>query len=76
VSAPLALDSDRTWSELVKAYEKVDPLAVLPIVNRLVLGEVVAPGAECFLGPHQDRDRQPTFASVSQLVTRSAGVSG
>ena len=32
----LALDDDRTWSDLVKAYEKVDPLAVLPVLNRLV----------------------------------------
>ena len=32
----LALDSDPTWSELLKAYEKVDPLAVLPIHQRLV----------------------------------------
>lgn len=31
----LALDSDRTWSDLVKDYEKVDPIAVLPILNRL-----------------------------------------
>ena len=32
----LALDSDHTWSELVKGYEKVDPIAVLPIHQRLV----------------------------------------
>ena len=37
----LALDSDHTWSELVKAYEKVDPLAVLPIHQRLVENELV-----------------------------------
>jgi tetratricopeptide (TPR) repeat protein len=42
----LALDDDRTWSELVKAYEKVDPLAVLPVLNRLVLGELVETGAQ------------------------------
>jgi tetratricopeptide (TPR) repeat protein len=29
----LALDDDRTWSDLVKAYERVDPLAVLPVLN-------------------------------------------
>ncbi|MGH3498828.1 MAG: DUF6880 family protein [Nocardioidaceae bacterium] len=42
----LALDSDHTWSELVKAYEKVDPLAVLPIHLRLVENELVEAGAQ------------------------------
>lgn len=41
----LALDSDHTWSELVKAYEKIDPLAVLPIHQRLVENELVEAGA-------------------------------
>lgn len=42
----LALDDDRTWSDLVKAYEKVDPLAVLPVLNRLVLRELFETGAQ------------------------------
>ena len=42
----LALDSDHTWSELVKAYEKVDPLAVLPLHQRLVENELVEAGAQ------------------------------
>ena len=42
----LALDSDHTWSELVTAYEKVDPLAVLPIHQRLVENELVEAGAQ------------------------------
>ncbi len=42
----LALDSDHTWSELVKVYEKVDPLAVLPIHQRLVENELVEAGAQ------------------------------
>jgi hypothetical protein len=32
----LELDDDRAWHELTKAYEKIDPLAVLPIHTRLV----------------------------------------
>ena len=32
----LGLDDDRTWGDLVKAYEKLDPLAVLPVLTRLV----------------------------------------
>lgn len=42
----LALDSDHTWAELVKAYEKVDPIAVLPIHQRLVENELVEAGAQ------------------------------
>lgn len=42
----LALDSDHTWAELAKGYEKVDPLAVLPIHQRLVENELVEPGAQ------------------------------
>ena len=42
----LALDSDHTWSELIKAYEKVDPIAVLPIHQRLVENELVEAGAQ------------------------------
>jgi tetratricopeptide (TPR) repeat protein len=42
----LALDDDRTWSDLVKAYEKIDRLAVLPVLNRLVLTELVETGAQ------------------------------
>jgi tetratricopeptide (TPR) repeat protein len=42
----LALDDDRTWSDLVKAYETVDPVAVLPVLNRLVLSELIETGAQ------------------------------
>lgn len=42
----LALDDDRTWSDLVKAYEKIDAIAVLPVLNRLVLTELVESGAQ------------------------------
>ncbi|MDT4913512.1 MAG: hypothetical protein QOC66_2640 [Pseudonocardiales bacterium] len=37
----LTLDDARTWSDLVKAYENIDPVAVLPVLNRLVLRELV-----------------------------------
>lgn len=42
----LILDNDHTWSELIKAYEKVEPLAVLPIHQRLVETELVEAGAQ------------------------------
>lgn len=42
----LALDSDHIWAELIKAYEKIDPLAVLPIHRRLVESELVEASAQ------------------------------
>ena len=42
----LGLDSDHTWSDLTKAYQKVDPIAVLPIHHRLVEHELVQTGAQ------------------------------
>jgi len=42
----LALDSNDVWSELIKAYEKVDPIAVLPIHQRLVEDGLVNASAQ------------------------------
>ena len=41
----LGLDDDRTWSDLVKAYEKTDPIAVLPVITRLVHNELISADA-------------------------------
>jgi len=41
----LALDSNDVWQRLAKAYEKVDPLAVLPVLTRLVEEELTEAGA-------------------------------
>lgn len=46
IAHSLTLDSDHTWGELVKAYEKVDPIAVLPIHQRLVENELVEARAQ------------------------------
>ena len=37
----LGLQDGRTWSDLAKAYEKLDPVAVLPVYTRLVERELV-----------------------------------
>lgn len=42
----LALDDDTAWAELVNAYEKIDPLAVIPILQRLTLGDLVEAKAQ------------------------------
>ncbi len=42
----LCLDSDYGWADLANAYGKIDPLAVLPIHERLVRNELTDAGAE------------------------------
>lgn len=42
----LGLDDARTWSDLLQAYEKIYPLAVLPMHTRLVENELVGTGAQ------------------------------
>jgi hypothetical protein len=42
----LGLDSHHTWAELVQAYQQVDPIAVLPVHQRLVAIELVQTGAQ------------------------------
>jgi hypothetical protein len=42
----LALDDDRAWDELIKAYQKIDPIAVLPIHVRFVEKDLVAADAK------------------------------
>lgn len=42
----LGLDDDQTWSDLAKAYEKVDPLAVLPVLTLLVENELTVADAQ------------------------------
>ena len=41
----LGLEDDRTWSDLAKAYEKLDSIAVLPVYTRLVEAELTAADA-------------------------------
>ena len=42
----LDLDDAWTWNELIKHYEKVDPIAVLPVHRLLVENELVHTGAQ------------------------------
>lgn len=44
----LALDSDQTWSTLIAEYERIDPLVVLPIHERLVRAELANTGAQYY----------------------------
>ena len=64
----LCLDSDHAWASLIDAYEKVDPLAVIPIHERLVRNELSNTGAEHY------RRAARRLARMRKLVaaTRSA----
>jgi tetratricopeptide (TPR) repeat protein len=62
----LALDDDRTWSDLVKSYEKVDPLAVLPVLNRLVVSELVETGAQHYQIAARRLKKMRTLAAGSE----------
>jgi hypothetical protein len=42
----LGLTDDTTWKELVKKYEKIDPLAVLPVLQRLAVDELIEAKAQ------------------------------
>jgi hypothetical protein len=42
----LTLESNDVWERLTKDYEKVDPLAVLPILTKLVEDELTEAGAQ------------------------------
>ncbi len=42
----LGLGDDRRWATLAKSYEKVDPLAILPILNRLVRADLAHADAQ------------------------------
>lgn len=63
------LSSDPTWSELAKAYERVDPLAVLPIHARLVENELVTAGAEHYRRAARRLARMRTLAAGSAHAT-------
>lgn len=62
----LSLDDDRTWSDLVKAYEKIDPLAVLPVLNRLVLRDLVETGAKHYQIAARRLKKMRTLAAGSE----------
>jgi hypothetical protein len=65
----LDLSSDPTWSELAKAYERVDPLAVLPVHARLVENELVTAGAEHYRRAARRLAKMRTLAAGSAHAT-------
>jgi hypothetical protein len=66
----LGLDSDDVWERLATAYEKVDPLAVLPLLARLVENELTEAGAQHY------RIAACRLAKMRRLATGSAEAAG
>jgi hypothetical protein len=66
----LGLDSDDVWERLAAAYEKVDPLAVLPILTRLVDNELTEADAQHY------RIAARRLAKMRKLASGSAEAAG
>jgi hypothetical protein len=64
----LGLDDDRAWSDLAKAYEKVDPLAVLPIHSRLVHHELETANAQNYRYAARRLARMRKLASDTDMA--------
>lgn len=60
----LGLDDDRLWASLAKAYEKVDPLIVLPVLTRLVKNELTEANAHHY---------QPAARRLKKMRQLAAG---
>jgi hypothetical protein len=67
----LGLDDARIWSDLVKVYEKRDPLAVLPIYTELVEGELTAADAKNYRSAARRLENMRKLAAGS---SEAAGV--
>lgn len=72
----LDLEGDRLWSELADAYQRHDPVAVLPVLERLLLAELVPADSTKYRGAAKrvqrylglaagagERDRAEAFAA-------------
>lgn len=64
----LQLSDADTWARLAKAYEKVDAFAVLPVLERLVRGDLVEADAKRYRAAAVRLDRMLTIASGTDHV--------
>lgn len=70
VAHNLGLDDDRTWSDLAKAYEKFDPLAVLPVHTELVGKELAEPDARHYRSAARRLKKMRKLAAGSDQATK------
>ena len=66
----LSLDDDRLWARLVKSYEKIDPLAVLPVLTRLVEHDLTEAGAHHYIDAARRLKSMRRLAAGSSEATR------
>jgi hypothetical protein len=66
----LGLSDDRQWATLAKSYEKVDPLAVLPVLNRLVRADLAQADAQHYriAARRLKRMRQLSAGSTEEIL--------
>ena len=73
----LGLDNDLVWVELAEAYEKIDPLAVLPVHQRLVEHELLTADAHHYrLAARRLAKMRKLSAGTDQLVDVDAFIAG
>ena len=73
----LGLDNDLVWVELAEAYEKIDPLAVLPVHQRLVEHELLTADAHHYrLAARRLAKMRKLSAGTDQLADVDAFIAG
>lgn len=70
----LEVDDNQTWSEVAKAYEKIDPLAVLPVHRRLVEDGLVVADARNYREAARRLARMRTLAAGSDQAAEVDGL--
>ena len=71
----LGLSDDGTWSALAKAYEKLDPIAVLPVYTDLVEGELANADAKNYRSAARRLKKMRKLAAGSMSPPRSTSSS-
>src|SRR5690554_6794610 len=61
----LALEGDDVWEQLAKEYAKIDPLAVLPVLSRLVEHDLTHADAKRYRGAARRLARMRQLAADS-----------
>lgn len=68
----LGLDDDRIWSDLGKSYEKLDPLAVLPVYTEIVERELAVADARNYRSAARRLKKMRKLAAGSTEVAEVA----
>ena len=72
LACSLGLDDDRIWSDLGKSYEKLDPLAVLPVYTEIVERELAVADARNYRSAARRLKKMRRLAAGSTEVAEVA----